>query len=789
MLTNYFKIAFRNIFRTKVYSSINIIGLTLGLGCSLLLFLFVIDELSFDRFHAKSDRIYRLDTKYEFQPSFVGNVDFPSAFAPAIQEQIASVKEVTRVDLKSPATLLKGSEYLNEESLMYTDPSFLRLFDFELIKGDPETALSAPYQVVITQELEAKYFPDGNGLGNTLNINQEDYTVTGVFDDIPLNTHFQLGVVVSFKTIENDEEAWSIFPNYQTFIELEKGADVEDILTQARHILINNVGEPAEQYQPIEPVSLTSIYLNRSYLSYDQLRGNIEYVRIFLITGILLLVIASINYMNLATARASLRSTEIGVRKVNGAYRKEIIQQFLTESILIALISSVLSLLLVEALLPSFNALTGKTLSIHLISNPLILVQTLGIGLTVGILSGLYPAMVLSGLRPATILKGQLTSGKKGVFLRKALVVTQFTITIGLTISTIIISRQFSYLSERGLGIETEALVSLPIKSQLEEQYQPFKQALLQHPDIQNVSMGSILLGSISFETFADDDPRTNRPSGSILQVYPTDFDFLKTTGVALLAGRDFDPANSADATRSILINETAQRSFGWDTPEQALGEEIVFNDTPHVVVGVVADFHVFGPDSHILPKAIYYTDRGSDQVLIRLQTENLSASVDQLKATWKAFLPYLPFEIHFMDQELEKAFISEQNLKTLFSGFSILTICIACLGLFGLASFATEQRRKEIGIRKVLGASVEKIVTMITKDFILLIGIGFLIASPVAWLFSRQWIENYAYRIDIDAWVFILAGGIAVASGLITVGYQSLKASLANPVDSLRND
>tara|TARA_R110002050_G_scaffold79902_1_gene170881 strand:+ start:205 stop:2577 length:2373 start_codon:yes stop_codon:yes gene_type:complete len=790
MLKNYFKIALRNFYRNKVYSAINIAGLTIGLACSLLIFLYVQDELSFDKFHENYEQIHRLDSKYKFNNSFVGNLDFPAGLAPILKEEVPGIKTAVRWERKSQVVISTESEKIYENDLIYTDPEFFQMFDFRLQKGNETTSLVQPYSLIISEDIAKKYLPNQDPIGKILTINQQDFTVTGVLAPIPHNTHFKFSMLASFETLYDEGiEPWSVFPNYRTYVEYEDGVSPEIVNSSILKVIQTKTGETGRKYTSIESYPLSDIYLKVESFVYDELRGNIEYVRIFFIIGFLILGIACINYMNLATARASLRSMEIGVRKVTGAYRGQLVQQFLTESILFTVFSICLSIVLIELMLPGFNEITGKNLVLDIFNNPQAAIGILIVSLFTGAIAGIYPALFLSGFKPISVLKGQYRTGKSAVFFRKTLVVVQFVITIGLIVSTIVINNQFNYLQKRGLGIDSEALISIPIKNKIYAQYSTFKNELLKSPEIENVTTGSLLLGGISFETFDEDDDVENKPKGNMLQVYNTDFDFVNTLRLKLLAGRNLDSEIISDASSSVLLNFVSIDEFGWENASDAIGKNIFLNEKPYQVVGVVQDFHAFQPTSKILPTVIKVTDTGVDQVLVRLNTKDLGKSIEYLESTWSKFEPFLPFQINFMDTEIANFYKGEKNLRTLFTAFAFLTIFIACLGLIGLSSFTAEQRRKEIGIRKVLGASIKNIFTLISKDFAYLIAVGFFIASPIAWYFTTEWIKNYSYRIEIGPSAFILGGIISISISLLMVGYQSVKAALANPVESLKNE
>ncbi len=790
MLRNYIKIAIRNLNKNKVFSLINIGGLTVGLACSMLIFLYVQDELSFDKQHDNYSNIYRLSAEYEIAPQFKTNLNFPSAFSSVALESVSGIKNSVRIENQSQTVVKLGEERIYEDGLVYTDPSFFEMFAFELESGDPETALSNPNSIVITHEIAEKYFGVEDPMGKTLLIGEdEEYTVTGITSSRTIDSHISFSMLASMSSLGEQANSWSPFPNYKTYVELHDGIVAEDLHTAMLDILVNNMGDNGKSFKALSSEPLQDIYLHVDTYVHDSLRGNIKYVKIFSIIGILILCIACINYVNLSTARASLRSMEVGVRKASGALKTQLVYQFLMESFLLTFLSSLLAIGLMEILLLGFNQITGKELQIQLFSNPELLFGLIGISLISSFLAGVYPALYLSKFKPVSTLKGEFKSGKAAIFFRKGLVTLQFVITIGLIICTLIVTKQFNFLQDKGIGVNTEALVSLPVKNDLRSNYQAFKQELLSQPDVSKVTTGPLFLGGIYFETYSEDSDVEHRPKSNTLQIFRTDYDFISTLELELLAGRDFSRDISTDYEKAVLVNETAIEEFGWVNSSDALGKEIEFGQSKYTIVGVVQDFHTFSPKSSLLPVAVHLIDEGSSQILVKLNTPNLSNTVESLKAVWAEFEPFLPFEINFMDQEIAAEYLAEQNLFKLFTSFAVLAIFIACLGLFGLVTFTAEQRKKEIGIRKVLGASIQRILGLISKDFLWLILLGFTIASPIAWYLMNTWLQDYAYKIDITPWIFIISGLAAIVIAFATIGFQSVKAALANPVDSLKSE
>lgn len=785
MLSNYLKIAFRNLLRNKAYSLINIGGLTVGLACSVLIFLFIQDELSFDKFHQDYEQIYQLKANKQIG-EFKAYMDFPAGIKTELDE-IEGVDEVVRFRKENEVIISKKGDTFKESGFAYTDPSLLSVFDFPLEFGDHKTALSNPGSVILTKDIVSKYFDDHNPIGNTISINNKDFVVSGVFKDIPQNTHFNFSILASITSIEAFESnQWITFPDYDLYLKIDDDIEISFITEATYSILETNIDEASSHYDSVISTPLQDIYFSFGGGDSRTLRGSSKFLKMFMMIGLFILGIACINYMNLSTAKASSRSLEIGIRKTSGAFRSQLIKQFLTESILFSFLSIVFGLWLVELLLPEFNNLTGKSLTLNF-SNWMVSIGILSVTLCTGIIAGLYPAFLLSKLKPISTLKKQFKSGKGALYLRRGLVSFQFLLTVGLIFSATIFNRQFSFLMETGIGINTEALVSIPLNYQVSQNFQSFKNELLSSPDVQYVSTGMFMSG-ISPHIFSPDEEGLKTTSG-IIDVFVTDFDFLKTMELEIVSGRHLSEDISTDSKSAILINETAVKELGFSKPEEALEQNITLFENQYTIKGVVQDYYGSSLKTQVFPQAINMSHIASNQALIRLNTKNLAASVNFLKTTWKNFDSFKPFEFTFIDDKIQELYKAELNMKKLFTVFAILAIIIACLGLFGLVNYSIEQKRKEIGIRKVLGAPIRNIVLVLSQEFMWLVSIGFIIAIPTSWYFMNEWLKNYSEKVSIGVDLVILSALVVLLITCITVSSQTIKAALSNPVDILKSE
>lgn len=790
MISNYLKIAFRNLVKHKAFSLINISGLAIGMACCLLIVIFVQDELSYDQFNEKADRIYRIASK-ENRRGVIANYPFVfSGIPPILQNDYSEVMDFVRFDPRENVLISSEDKEFYEERLFYTDASVFDVFTFPLVNGDPNTALKEPYALVLTQRMAEKYFSGEDPVGRTLTIdNEHDYQITGVLKEIPRNSHIKFDFLASIATLEAQDPrygklwAWNCY----TYLLLPKDYSYLDLERKFPDFIRRHRGEKAVEAYTFYLQPLSRIHLH-SHLGFEiEANSDIRYVYIFSAIAFLILLIACINFMNLSTARSANRAKEVGLRKVLGAERSRLIKQFLGESLALSLVALPAAVALIELFLPAFNALTGKDLRIDYFGNSVVFLGLVGILLFVGILSGTYPAFFLSAFRPAAALKGKLRAGAGSTLFRKVLVVVQFSVSIVLIAGTIIITNQLDFIRNKKLGFDKDHVVVMPVmRSGIGQNFETFKGELLQNPNVQSVC------GSTSAPSFIP-TRSVFIPEGAeegerlALRNVLLDYDFIKTFGMEIKEGRDFSRDFATDKKEAFIVNEAAVKEFGW---ESAVGKKLIDLEGPRgYVIGVVKNFHFRSKHQKIEPLvfSLLPSSRYVYLISVKISPSNIRDTLSFLKNKWKKFSPGWPFEYFFLDDNYDRLYKSEERLRHVFLTFTFLGIFIACLGLFGLAAFTAEQRTKEIGIRKVLGASVPGIVLLLSKEFIKWVLIANVIAWPVAYFAMGRWLENFAYRISIGWGVFIAAAALALGISLFTVGFQAAKAALANPAESLR--
>jgi len=811
MFRNAFKITLRNILRQKAYSFINIMGLSIGMACCILIMLYITDELSYDKFHTNSDRIYRV-TREWFNQDGSSSLHL-SRVAPPIGPLLENdfpqiVQDVVRIGEDDQTFLKVDDKVFIEEGFFWADESFFNIFSCNFIHGNYRTALTEPNSVVLTRSMSMKIFGTEDALGKYINYERErDLKVTGIIEDVPHNTHFKFDLLGSFKTLYsiNGEEFFKTNwgnNSYFTYILLPENFPVAELESQIpsfidKHlseIIYNRTGQmPADRPSKTTRLTLqklTDIHLTSHLDMEAEENGSLTNIYMFGVIALLILLIACINFMNLATARSSKRAREIGVRKVLGAYRHQLIKQFLGESVLFALIALVIAVVLVETALPYFNAFTDKQLRVEYTGNYQILLAFLVITIFVGIISGSYPAFLLSSFKPVSVLKTKTVAGgsNKSRF-RTVLVVLQFSISIALMIAMGVVYDQMSYVKDKKLGYDKNQVVLLPSSPLISENIESFKDQLLQNKNVVSVTTSVLvptnaLLNDWGAGIIDGDKPL---PLGFRLAVIQGDHDFLNTYGIKLIAGRNFSRAYSTDDSSAFILNETAVRQIGW-SPHECVGKELQYGKKRGRVIGVAEDFHFESLHNAIVP-VIILIDEGGQQVSVKIAGAKIQSTLDFLKTKWAEYRPEYPFTYSFLDQEYEALYRSEQQLGKIFGVFSILAVIIACLGLFGLASFAVEQRTKEIGVRKVMGASANGIIFLFSKEFLKLILISILISFPAAYYIMNNWLNEFAYRTTLNPGTFIFAGTLAIVIALTTVIFQAFKAASANPIDSLRTE
>jgi putative ABC transport system permease protein len=804
MFRNYVKIALRNLIKHRGYTLINVLGLAIGMAACLLMLVFVQDELSYDKLHEQTPRIFRITDQWTAGgiSEDLATVPFPVGRVLKMEnaDAIQNVVRMYRPSTWGNSTVMSfGDDVFVEEDLMFADSTFFQIFDFPFEQGSPENALASPNSIVLTKGTAQKYFGDDNPLGKRLTLNNQlDLEVTGVLENIPHNSHIKFDMLSTIGAMKNwwgwsgFEENW-IWQSTWTYFVLENPQAAGAIQQQLPDFIQRHFPESIKDGTILTLQPLRDIHLRSQRYLEIATNSNIMYVYIFSAIAGLVLLIACINFMNLATARSASRAKEVGMRKVLGAYRTSLMRQFLSESVLLSLCSLVVAVVLIEASLPLFNSLTGKSLEMNYFENPLAIFGLLAIGLLVGILAGSYPAFYLSGFRPMQVLKGSIkgrgsASGESR--LRKGLVVSQFVVSLVLLICISIIYNQLHYLRNKDLGIDKDQVVYFNLYGNLFQQYSAFKNELLRHKDVLSVSLigGSVpgLEDGIA-NSFVAEGMQPDKPKW--IGIVTASHDIEKVLGLDLVAGRWFSTAFPTDSAEAFMINETAARDFGWDV-ETAVGKKLDrVNSDGRVtqagrVIGVVKDFHFEPLHEDLKPLVMRF---GGGQFAVRLSAKNIPPAMDHIKETWDNFASEWPLNYRFLDDDLEALYRREQKLGQIIQYFAVLAIFIACLGLFGLASFTAEQRTKEIGIRKVLGASVASVVSLVSKEFTKLVVIAFVVASPIAYWAMSKWLENFAYRVGISVWVFVLAGGAALLIALITVSSQAIKAALTNPVEALK--
>jgi putative ABC transport system permease protein len=806
MIRNYLKTALRNLWKNKGFSAINIIGLAIGLATCLLILIYVMDELSYDRYNKNADRIYRLDTEIKFGGTHFVLASGPAAAGPAMLKDFPEVEKEVRLRQVGGFLIRKGSQNIREDAVLYADSTIFDVFTLPLVDGDPRTALQDAHTIVLSAKMARKYFDAVDVVGKTLLINDSiPYKVTGVMRDIPTQSHFHADFVVSLSESEDAKRAdqW-MSNNYNTYVLLREGVNsrafegklqgmimkyIAPILQSAINLSLDQFYKGGNKYA-FTLTPLTAIHLHSNKTAELEGNGSLQYVYIFSAIAIFILLIACVNFMNLSTARSANRAKEVGIRKVLGSLRGSLIQQFIVESVLVSFISMLLALGIAWLLLPVFDQLAAKQMSIGLFSRPLLAPGLLVLVVVVGLLAGSYPAFFLSAFQPIAVLKGNVSRGFKTGWLRNSLVVFQFAISIFLIVGTGVVYRQLAYIRSRSIGFNREQVLVIQNTSALGDGVTAYKNKLANLPGVEGVTMTGYLptAGNRNDDAFFL-SPDFDIKKGLSMQEWSIDEHYIPVLGMNIADGRNFSKDFPTDST-GIIINEAVVRLAGLTHP---IGTKFYTLDdiktkrllTYHVV-GVVKDFN-FNSLREVVSPLAFFLRRDNNSIALRVSTDHVERLVVQVEDNWRKMAPGQPFSYSFMDDDFNSLYRSEQRMGGISLSFSLLAIFIACLGLFGLAAYAAEQRMREIGIRKVLGASVTGIITMLSKDFLVLVLIAALIAFPLSWWAMYRWLQDYAYRIGIGWGVFALAGALAVGIALLSVGLQALRSALANPVKSLR--
>ncbi|QNF32616.1 ABC transporter permease [Adhaeribacter swui] len=805
MFQNYLKIAIRNLLRHKAFSAINIFGLALGMATCLVILLFVQNEWSYDRFNTKADRIVRVVFRGSIQGENMEEAHVMPPVAQTLRTDYPEVQEATRLrNYGSPRVIYQNKSF-RENAFAFVDSNFFQVFTLPFVQGDPKTALLEPNTVVISEEVAHKYFGKANPLGKMLFF--KDYNtslkVTGVITKVPANAHFHFDFFASMASFPDAKKSSWLTSEFYTYLVLPKGYDYKQLEAKLPQVVekymgpqfLQAMGINLERFRQngnsvglfLQP--LTSIHL-RSHLRGELgNNSNMQYIYIFGATAVLMLLIATINFMNLSTASASKRAKEVGIRKVLGSVKKELVSQFLTESVLLTFIGLVLAIGLVYLALPIFNNLAGTTLTLNLIANAWLLPGLLFFGLFVGVLAGSYPAFFLSSFRPVAVLKGHFTAGKKSLSFRSGLVVFQFFISVMLLVSTTVVYRQLQFIQSKELGYNRNQVLLFP-EYALGKKAAVFRQQLRQDARVVSVSSSGYLPAGPSNNNNYIVYPDENTTQLIKTLRYDVDDQYIPTLGMQLTAGRNFLPKMVTDSS-AVILNEKAAKAFGWG--KNALGHTLTSadnagNKTTHRVIGIVKDFHFKSFHEPISPLVMTLSNNGGT-LIVKVKTTDMAGFLQATQKQWQALTTEEPFDYAFLDDRFNQTYQAEQKIGKILGIFAGLTILVACLGLFGLATFATEQRTKEIGIRKVLGASVTNIVALLSRDFLKLVILANLIAWPLAAWLMHRWLQDFAYRIELGWWVFVLAGVAALAVALFTVSFQAIKAAVDNPVNSLRSE
>jgi putative ABC transport system permease protein len=795
MIRNYLLLAVKHLRKQKVFSVINILGLTVGITCCFLIFLFILNEMSYDNFHKNGKNIYRVMRTGDMNGETREIPYLSPAYATALKNDYPdAIEQAVRVMPDNDLISYKNISY-NEKNVYIADSNFFRFFDFNLVKGNAATVLNEPNSIVLTQTTAKKYFGDNDPVGKILELNKEQQLkVTGVCKDVPVNSHLQFDMVISMSTLRSivSPDWFTQFPsnNLFTYVQLNPAVDPARLKQRFPSFMDKYLGEyyAASGFK----MGLTIKPLDQIYFAADAFdnvkHGNKKMVYVFMSIAILILVIACINFINLATARATDRSKEVGLRKVLGAMRKQLVGQFILESVLYATIACLLSIGLLQLLMPAYSNLLGYELPAYW-TNPWVYVFIVGVIVVVGLLAGSYPALMLSSFSPIDSLKGKLKRGTSGAFFRKALVVFQFGISVLLIVSVVVIMNQMSYVRNADLGFDKEQSMIVKFdNNDIAEHRQQFKNELLNIPAVKNVSLMSGEPGG--FHDSYGFEAEANPTETYMFNTEFSDFDFVKTLSLKIIAGRDFSETFGTDSAEAVLINRTAATKLGY-TPQQALGKWIrntTRDSLRRRIVGVVEDYHYVSLKDPIGPLVIT-PGRDRRLALVKLKTDNLQSTISSIKKAYAAAAPAYPFEYNFLDERFDRLYRTESRQQSVLSIFSIIAIFIACLGLFGLASYTAVKKTKEIGIRKVLGSSVQNIVLLLSKDLLKPVLIGTIIAMPVGYYAMNKWLQGFAYRINFHWWMFAIAIVVSVSIALVTVGFQAVKAAIANPVKSLRTE
>ncbi len=797
MFKNYLKTAFRFLAKNKAFSFINVVGLTLGLTCCFLITLYIKNELSYDKFETNGKRLARVIMQYSFSGSESNEGNYTSVRVAAVFPGTFSEVE-SAIKMTEYARVVRYNDKLFEEKkFMYADSNFFSIFSFKLLQGDIHNVLATPYDVVLTQSTAKKYFGNDNAINKTLRVGNDSnlYRVTGIMQDCPSNSQIQLDFLASFSSLgitpDYEESYWDA--NYTTYLLLKNKNDIQQLQAKLPAFMKKEMqGQGAAINFFLEPFE--KIHL---YSPYDSFTPNTSMIYVYILAAValLILIIACSTYINLSTARSLERAKEVGVRKVMGAAKTQLFWQFINESVILCLIAVVLSFMLSALLVPAFNQLTNKQLQINNLFSLQFISFSIVVALCISFFAGAYPALVLAKFQPVKVLKGSFKNTASGQVLRKTLIVFQFVISVFLIISTFVIQQQLYFIQHKKLGYNREHVLVLPMDDKMLANIDVIKQEFKTNPDVLSVSrcVRSPVEGGGGYNMRSAIMPDDQQIA---ITANPVDEDFVNTIGLQIIAGANFTKQDVKDLSNDnsqdknlyhFILNESAAKQLGW-TAQQAIGKKMYMGPREGFVRGVVKDFNFESLHSAIKPFVLFPEFRGRE-LLIKLNGEHLTQTISFLQTKWKSFVPDRPFEYHFLDEDYDKLYQSEIRLGEVMKILTCIGILLACFGLFGLSSYAMQQRTKEIGVRKVLGANITNISALLAKDFIMLVLVAFVIAAPIAWFAMNKWLRDYTYRINIEWTTFLFAGILAIAIALLTVSFQSIKAAIANPVKSLRTE
>jgi|SRR6218665_1323555 len=796
MIKTYFKIAFRNLWKNKAFTFINLAGLAIGLTCCMLMVLYLQHELSYDKFQKNADRIARVTMAYSFNGGEERKTVLTSTKVfPSFKRSFPEVEEGVRMSGGRPVLVKYDNQLFNEPDFLFADSTFFTVFpSFGLVQGQSNQVLRAPYMVVLSESAARKYFGKNSPVGKTIQLGsaQKDYLITGVAKDCPSNSQIKFDFLASFSSMGPAQEETYFNANYITYLLLKDQQSIASLQKKIAPFMRKEISDKGTMISyTLEPY--TSVHLHSPYDGFEP-NSNISYIYITSGIALLILVIACFTYVNLSTARSMERAKEVGVRKVSGAFRSQVFWQFIGESALISVLAMLLSFILASVMLPAFNKLAARDLQFSGLMNPAVLVTALAILVVISLMAGSYPALILSRFQPVKVLKGSFRNTGSGTWIRKSLTVFQFSISAFLVIATFVMQRQLNYIQTKKLGYDRDHVLVMPMDQKINDKSDLFKTVFRSNPEIITVSKSYKTPVTIEGGYAMSNSP-TNENAMSV-KANPVDEDYLKVNNLEIIAGTDLTKQDLLDVANEdyqknyfhFVLNESAARALGW-TPQEAIGKKMFLDlSRPGEVKAVIRDFHFASLHSTVEP-LVLFPDNWGAVMQVKVTGKNLPQTLAFLESKWKELAPHRPFEYRFMDEDYNKMYASELRTGKVFTVFAVIAILLACLGLFGLSAYSVQQKTKEIGIRKVLGASSAGIAALLVNQFVKLVILSFVIAVPIAWMLSEKWLASFAYRTDVPVYIFAIAGFSIIAIAMFTVSTQAIRAALSNPVKSLRTE